>query len=196
MWEYILAGALILFAIAFVVKFLFNRDKNKLVTALNNAGDFKYKWFSFDVRNSKPLEAIGIDDTTKKVLVLQDKAYEYSFEDIRGVEIVVNDAETINKSTLNTLGRAAIGGLLLGGIGAIAGAFSGSSKVDKKIKKLELKLKTKSLDKTGHLITFFDSSKDVIGGGKGVEANNPIYQKAAKSLEEWFEKISVITEMK
>src|SRR5690606_29289600 len=97
---------------------------------------------------------------------------------------------------LKTLGRAAVGGFLLGGVGAVAGAVSGSSNVNKKVKKLDLKIKTNSLDKSAHIITFFDSTKDVIGGLRGVEANNPIYQKAAKSLEEWFEKFSVISEMK
>lgn len=196
MWEYLLLGAVLLILFAVIYKFLFNQDKKKLVKALNDAGggNYKYKWFSFNLRQSKPLTAIAVDENNKQVLLVIDKPYKYSFNDIRDIEIVIDEAETVNKSTLNTLGRAAIGGFLLGGVGAVAGAISGSSNVNKKVKKLDLKIKTNSLDTSAHVITFFDSTKDVIGGLKGVEASNPIYVKAVKSLEEWFERFKVISE--
>lgn len=196
MQDFLIIGGILLIAILIVAQILLNRDKKKFLRLFNEseASQYKYKWVSLDLTSSKPFSAIAVDNINKSVVLIQDKTYKYSFDDIRDVEIIVDESEAINKSTLNTLGRAAVGGLLLGGIGALAGAVSGKSKIDNKIKKLDLKIKIKDLDTSIHTLTFFDSS-NVLGGQGGVKSDNPIYQKAAKSLEEWFERFKAITEL-
>ena len=80
-------------------------------------------------RTSKISSYIIIYDTAKKVLI---KGNLYDYKDIEGYEIVSNDkviSSSVQTSTGSLLGRAAVGGLVGGGVGAIIGASSAEKKV-------------------------------------------------------------------
>lgn len=197
MW-YFIGGIVVFISVALIIttaKADKERNKIKRLFGKTGADNFKYQWFSFNLQeNVMPYSAIAIDDVNKEIVIVQDKEYKYKFDDIRSVEIIMDEEESISKSTLSTLGKATVGGVLLGGVGAVTGAASGKSKVLKKIKKLDLKIKTSNLDKPSHTINFFDSSV-VLGGGKGVNKNDQFYKKSVLSLEEWYERFNIIREV-
>ena len=81
-------------------------------------------------RSSKLSSYIIIYDTPKKVLI---KGNLYDYKDIEGYEIVFNDkviSSSVQTSTGSLLGRAAVGGLVGGGVGAIIGASSAEKKIN------------------------------------------------------------------
>lgn len=61
-----------------------------------------------------------------------------SFDNIVGAELVI-DSKQISSS--NRLSRAVVGGVLLGGIGAVIGGLSGSSKIDNEFENVDVLIK-------------------------------------------------------
>lgn len=124
---------------------------------------------------------IAIDEVSKKVLLIENKhnnlmhfsktssKYEYqhkvfSFNDVLQAEIL-EDGVTVNKtSTGSQVGRAVLGGLVAGGVGAVIGGLSGETVSSDKIKKAQLKVIVNDKEKSFYIITLvsFDEpqSKD------------------------------------
>ncbi|MCY8911043.1 SHOCT domain-containing protein [Bacillus atrophaeus] len=141
---------------------------NKLEHILNSIPDFKSDHtFISPVADSM----IAIDETNKKVLLIENKhvnamhfskttsKYDYlhklfSFDDVLQVEML-EDGVTVNKtSATSQIGRAALGGLIAGGVGAIIGGLSGESVSSQKIKKAQLKVIVNNKEKSFYTITF------------------------------------------
>ncbi len=141
---------------------------NELENLLKSTPDFKsdHKFLS-PIADS----LIAIDETNEKVLLIENKhvnamhfskttsKYDYlhkvfSFEDILQVEML-EDGVTVNKtSTSSQIGRAALGGLIGGGVGAIIGGLSGESVSSQKIRKAQLRVVVNNKEKSFYTITF------------------------------------------
>lgn len=90
--------------------------------------------FAFDFSNQK----VGYFTVlTKKI---------YKFEDIVSVELVENNEVTMRKSTSRAIGRAVVGGVLAGGVGAIIGGVTGSSKEKTKHISLVVRITFRAID--------------------------------------------------
>ncbi|MDU1053378.1 zinc-ribbon domain-containing protein [Clostridium baratii] len=87
------------------------------------------KFFEVDERRREWLVPDGVLGTKKKPKI-------YKFEDISSFELI-EDNDTITKGGL---GRAVVGGALLGGAGAIVGGITGKRKGKKVINKLFIKI--------------------------------------------------------
>lgn len=84
---------------------------------------------------------MAIDNTNKKFcIVTQNSTKLYSYDDLLGVELSEN-GESLTKTLRGSqVAGAAIGGLLLGGAGAIIGGLSGKKETIKLINNIELKI--------------------------------------------------------
>lgn len=90
--------------------------------------------------------SIGFDNKNKKICffgvgVNQTKeSHVYNYNKILQCEIVVDNETTLKQSTSGTVGRAILGGVLTGGVGAIIGGVTGAKKQKETIQNIDLKI--------------------------------------------------------
>ena len=129
---------------------------------------------------------ISIDEDNKKIYLaitaITGKKFKgYSFSDILGCEVVLDDNSVYKKSTLRTVGGALVGSALLGGAGAIIGGLSGASQKKSNIKKAELKITVKDISNPNYKFEFY---------GAGVPSS--FRSQNLEEVEKWKDIISII----
>lgn len=98
-----------------------------------------------------------INDDAKQICILRPNIKKViGFDQVIDVEYIVNEDTVASRSTLNTIGRAVVGGVLAGGVGAIVGGLSGKTKTESKISKIAVKVLIRDLDFPAMNITYFD----------------------------------------
>lgn len=93
------------------------------------------------------------------------------FSDVRGYSVICDDEEIQG----GTLGAAAVGGILLGGVGVVAGALGGSRKQKKVVNTMALRVDLRDLDMPCAIVTYI---------GKPTKTKSGDYQKAVASMQE------------
>lgn len=94
-------------------------------------------------RNSTFILSFNEDD--KKLLISKKDAIDtINYEDIIGVELIQDNIITSSKSTSNIVGRAIVGGVLLGGVGALIGGVTGKDKQKESASYIGLNIHTKN----------------------------------------------------
>lgn len=108
------------------------------------------------------------------------------FADIIESEVVV-DSHTITKTARGSqIVGAAVGGVLLGGVGAIIGGLSGSKDSFDQVKEMDIKLTINDLNSPIHKINFLDGKDEEYKiMKKGFHKDSPEYKRAFKSMEKW-----------
>lgn len=104
------------------------------------------------------------------------------FSDVRGYAVIQDDDEIQG----GTLGAAAVGGLLLGGVGAIIGAAGGSRKQKKVVNTMALRVDLRDLDMPCAIVTYI---------GKPTKTKSSDYQKAVSAMQEAMSCLDLIMEM-
>lgn len=102
---------------------------------------------------------VGIDTGINKLCTVNIKAeniQEYDLTLLRDYEII-RDGVTIFKKS-NPIGRAVVGGLLFGGVGAIVGASTSNRKGTDQVKAASLKLFTNNIDNPSITVKIFDTT--------------------------------------
>ena len=118
------------------------------------------------------------------------------FAEIVSIEII-EDGETIyQKGILSTASRMVAGGILLGGIGAVAGGLTTSSKAKELVSQLSVKIKTNNIDKPTYTLTLFDS-RDMTPDHKPAipkkgAINSYMYQQAINDANQIKDLVDVI----
>jgi hypothetical protein len=110
---------------------------------------------------SNGASGVAIDDTTGSVCLLHIEQRNathriVSYRDIISTE-VVEDGVTLTQTTQSDkLGRAIVGGLAFGGVGAIVGGLTGNatSKTEKTIARLDLKMLIRDSAAPAHTVSF------------------------------------------
>ena len=131
---------------------------------------------------------IAIDNEHAKVCLLtriegQINHRVVDHRDIMASE-VYEDGETISKTVRSSqLGGVVVGGLLLGGVGAIVGGLSGKQIQKGKIKRIELRLVVNDPARPVHTVTFLESEADRGGA---------IHQSAAEAARIWQARMEVL----
>lgn len=154
---------------------IFNlREQNKKINSLKVQLTTKgYKSSNLTVFQD---HIIGIDTGIQKLCVANIKAshiLEYNLSTLRDYELISNDTTVFKRS--NVVGRAVVGGLLFGGIGAIAGAATSKSKGANQVKSANLKLYTNNIDSPSITVKIFDKTVKV-------DAQKTNYLTAAENL--------------
>lgn len=132
---------------------------------------------------------IAIDKNREKIVYINDKGNalvkkEFSFSDIISCELI-KDGETIyKKSATRTIGGAIVGGVISGGVGAIIGGLSGSSKEKEKINSIDIKITLRDIDNPNFMFKFFE-----------YRGTRMFLDLSIKSAEEWKDRITAIIEI-
>lgn len=106
----------------------------------------------------------------------------FKYEDILDFELIQDGKMIINKGGL---GRAAIGGLLFGGSGAIVGTLTGSRKQTETCTELRVKITLNSLENPTVFIDFIKETS--------VKKGNILYRQLANAAETVMSLLQVIT---
>ena len=138
-------------------------DEHHGLIAIAEQGKFKYA-FNY-IKVEKLPEKTGLESTISvkkagnymfimdnyfKVLVIIGKHIHKSlnYSDIIEVSYIENGDQLFTKSTGRTVGGAIVGGVLMGGAGAVVGGLSGDSKQNKVVKNMDIKILLRSTEQT------------------------------------------------
>lgn len=106
----------------------------------------------------------------------------FKYEDILDFELIQDGKSVINKGGL---GRAAIGGLLFGGSGAIVGTLTGSRKQTETCTELRVKITLNNIERPSVFIDFVK--------GTSISKGNILYRQLANAAETVMSLLQVIT---
>ena len=126
-----------------------------------------------------------------KVLVLVGPGHHeiINYSDIIEVSYEENGSQLYTKSAGRTIGGAIVGGVLMGGAGAVVGGLSGASKQNKEIENMDIKILLRSTIRTSYVLHF----KDVDRVLKTKEdADRKLYEKYVKNANQAKDVLSVI----
>jgi hypothetical protein len=120
------------------------------------------------------------------------------FNQLLSVEVIEDNIIISHKSSLRTIGGAVAGGAIAGGAGAIVGGLSGDSKQNKKVSKVQVKIKLRDIDNPSFTINCFDCITMTITG----EPVNPnsvkygdIYKLGLNNAQRIADTLSVIIDV-
>lgn len=85
----------------------------------------------------------------------------FNYADILEVSYEENGNQLYTKSAGRTVGGAIVGGVLMGGAGAVVGGLSGTSKQNKEIKNLDIKILLRSTTRPSFVLHFKDIDRDL-----------------------------------
>lgn len=126
---------------------------------------FKSKLESDGLKITHELPSIYLDAKSRKFVIYKIAAMNdeiehriIDFKDILGTSIVKDGQQITSTSTGSLVGRALVGGVILGGFGAILGGLTAKSKSENRIKKLVLEIIINQPDYPIHRITYLNSS--------------------------------------
>lgn len=131
---------------------------------------------------------IGLDEEIGKLILVGHDAsakapLSYSYRDILSVEIFVDGTAVTKTSRSSQLGGALLGGLALGGVGAIIGGLSGSTKTEDKAKRIDIRLIVNDRQNPIHDINFMEA-ESAPGG--------VLYNEAMNNARHWHGLITVL----
>jgi len=141
--------------------------------------------------------SILLDEENKKVCIIYSKLQSkiiLDYKDILESEIL-EDGNTITKTSRSSqIGGALLGGLLLGGVGAIIGGLSGEKSSVKEIIRVDLKIVINNIKKPVHVLNFlFDDSVDPMNGRPfGIKKDSTKYKDAISKANHWHSLMSVL----
>lgn len=130
---------------------------------------------------------IAIDERSKKVCLIQRTKGNFkldvvSYSDILSSEIF-EDGKTITKTSRSSqLGGTILGGLALGGVGAIIGGLSGDTTSSKKVEHIQLRIVVNRPSNPIHDITIYYGVMEMISG----------YDAAMRKARHWHGLLEII----
>ena len=131
-----------------------------------------------------------MDDFFKVLVIIGEKSHEiFNYADIIEVSYEENGSQLYTKSAGRTVGGAIVGGVLMGGAGAVVGGLSGASKQNKEVKSIDIKILLRSTSRTSCVLHFKDidrvlKTKD--------DSDRKMYETYTKNANEAKDILSVI----
>lgn len=157
-WTFII----FVFVISFIIAIIQMSTKSKELKQqgeenlqkFNSLPDFKA---TKKIKGVKDTYIFGIDENRKKIAFVKKHYKEVvPFDQIISVEILEDNTILQQKSSLRTIGGAVVGGAIAGGAGAIVGGLSGDTKQNKKVSKVQVKIKLRDINHPSFTIDCFD----------------------------------------
>ena len=96
-------------------------------------------------------------------------------------EILEDDIQLAHVNRGSQIASIAVGGILLGGIGAVIGGLSGSKRSINNVNKVVLRFMTDDFDRPKHDVVLLDWSFSK----KGLKRDNMLYRQALEMAELW-----------
>lgn len=125
--------------------------------------------------------AVAIDTSGKKVCFMENsKSHKlFNYNEIVSVEVEKNGSSVTKVNRGSQVGRAALGGLLLGPVGLLVGGVTASRRNEEKIKSISLKVYTSSLSSPVKIIHFYKNHS-------GADLNAFPVKGALSNLDSWY----------
>ena len=101
-----------------------------------------------------------LDDFFKVLVLIGRGTHEiFNYADIIEVSFEEDGNQLYTKSAGRTVGGAIVGGVLMGGAGAVVGGLSGASKQNKEVKSIDVKILLRSTSRTSCVLHFNDANR-------------------------------------
>jgi hypothetical protein len=132
----------------------------------------------------------AVDEERKKICLIDGMCKDIepkiiSYHDLLSVELL-EDSETITKTERSSqIGGALIGGLALGGIGAVIGGLSGRTETTGKVGKIILRLIVNDMAKPIHEVYFLNLEN-------GIGKKSSRYQDAIQKARHWHSLMEIV----
>ncbi len=143
--------------ISWVRDIICERNIEKIKQNLENTGDFKIEKSVFKYDSTKKnLFGLVLDDENNKIAFIENGQVSIRyFNSVLKCDVSI-DGETITQTNRGSqLMGAAVGGVLLGGIGALIGGLSGKQHSKSEVKEITLKIIVDDLKIPMHSIILF-----------------------------------------
>lgn len=168
------------------------RGKN-FTQKLHRQDDFVATNKIIGVENSYVL---AIDQKKQMIMYMTEQTKKtFPFNNLLSVEVLEDNIMLSQKSSLRTIGGAMVGGAIAGGAGAIIGGLSGDSKQNKKVSKVQVKIKLRDINNPSFTIDCFDC-KTMTLDGKPIKptslADGEKYKQGLKDAQLIADTLSVI----
>ncbi len=186
--EFLVILCLIVVGVVILIMMLVSRDlkrqqamEEKIVSLENFDADQKIIGSDFK-------SGLAIDENRKKICLINRhgetlKCNIIAYKDVLSSEIFEDNNTITSSSRTSQLGGALVGGLALGGAGAIIGGLSGKKVSSNKVKRIDLRLTINRTDSPVHDINFMriEAQKDGI-----------VYKSAMEKVRHWHGLLDVI----
>lgn len=131
-----------------------------------------------------------MDDFFKVLVIVGEKTHEiFNYADIFEVSYEENGNQLYTKSAGRTVGGAIVGGVLMGGAGAVVGGLSGASKQNKEVKNIDIKILLRSTSRTSCILHFKDVDRVLKTKN---DLDRTLYETYTKNANEAKDVLSVI----
>lgn len=101
-----------------------------------------------------------IDNFLKVLVIINPITHNvFNFSDILDVTYEENGTQLYSKSTSRTVGGALVGGVLMGGAGAVVGGLSGASSQSKEVRSIDIKILLRNTDRPSYVLHFKDEDR-------------------------------------
>ena len=131
-----------------------------------------------------------MDDFFKVLVLIGRGSHEiFNYADIIDVSYEENGNQLYTKSTGRTVGGAIVGGVLMGGAGAVVGGLSGASKQNKEVKSIDIKILLRSTSRSSCVLHFNDARRIL---KTKEESDRKLYETYTKNANEAKDILSVI----
>jgi hypothetical protein len=117
-------------------------------------------------------------DQTLIVVGKNETEKTYGFSQIAEVTVLRDGSTISNTNRGSQLAGMAVGGLALGGLGALVGGVTGSSRTSETIKSLKIKIRVDDREEPLHQVTFFK-----MDAGKGVKPDSVLIQHIVPTMD-------------
>ncbi|MBT5378974.1 MAG: SHOCT domain-containing protein [Opitutae bacterium] len=153
--------------------------------AISLRKDFKSDLHYVSPHNQK---GIAIDNTNNKILFSdQGRHTILPFMNLIATELLEDGTSISRTNRGSQLVGAAVGGALLGGVGAVIGGLSGSSTTSDRVYTVTLRVVTDDFHQPNFDIVMLDFS-----GSNGVEKNGILYKQAMEMASAWHSRLITI----
>lgn len=131
-----------------------------------------------------------MDDFFKVLVLIERGSHEiFNYADIIEVSYEENGTQLYTKSAGRTVGGAIVGGVLMGGAGAVVGGLSGASKQNKEVKSIDIKILLRSTSRTSCVLHFNDAKRIL---KTKEESDRNLYETYTKNANQAKDVLSVI----
>lgn len=147
-------------------------DKNAELLKIRHAtAKIKKKSGALGAAGKATMAMMTLGTSVAVEAAMKPSDYIVPFSDIRGYSVIQDDDEIQG----GTIGAAAIGGLLLGGVGAVVGALGGKRQQKKVVNTMALRIDLNDFDMPCAIVTYIS---------KPTKTKSGDYRKAVESMQE------------
>lgn len=150
------------------------------------------------IKGVKDTYIFGVDENSKKIAFIKKYYKEVvPFDQIISVEILEDNTILQQKSSLRTIGGAVVGGAIAGGAGAIVGGLSGDTKQNKKVSKVQVKIKLRDINHPSFTIDCFDCKTMTVGEApiKPTSTEGHLYKQGLNDAQRIADTVSAIIDI-